>query len=51
MEYVATSDRTQIEMVCLVAEIEADNPVRFIDAFVEKLDLEQLGFELKDLKN
>ena len=28
-----------------------DNPVRFIDAFVEQLDLLKLGFEVKTLKN
>jgi len=38
-------------MVSLEELIEADNPVRFVDAFVEKLDLAQLGFQMKDLKN
>jgi transposase len=30
--------------------IEQENPVRFIEAFVEKLDLIQLGFVIKELK-
>ena len=30
---------------CLEDWIDADNPVRVIDAFVEKLDLSGLGFE------
>jgi hypothetical protein len=45
------SDRTQLEMVSLEELIEADNSVRFVDAFVDKLDLKALGIGLKELKN
>ena len=31
-------------------QIEKDNPVRFVDAFVERLDLSQLGFVVSALK-
>ena len=31
-------------------QIEQDNPVRFVDAFVEHLDLSQLGFVVSALK-
>ena len=31
-------------------QIEQDNPVRFVDAFVEHLDLNQLGFVVSALK-
>lgn len=34
----------------LDVEIGSENVVRFIDAFVDKIDLEQLGFEVKPLK-
>ena len=51
VEKVSTSDRTQMEMVYLNAQIEPDHPARFIDAFVDKRDWEQLGFQLKALKN
>lgn len=51
MEYITTSDRTQLEMVSLEELIEADNPVRFVDAFVDKLELGELGFQLKELKS
>ncbi|MEG2310239.1 hypothetical protein [Chryseobacterium sp.] len=30
--------------------ISGDNPVRFIDAFVENIDLKALGFELRTPK-
>ena len=30
--------------------IEQDNPVRFVDAFVDHLDLNQLGFVVSALK-
>ena len=29
--------------------ISEDNPVRFVDVFVDNLDLEKLGFEKADL--
>ncbi len=35
---------------CLEQNITKDNPVRFIDAFVENVDLGALGFELQTLK-
>ena len=34
----------------LEMQIEQDNPVRFVDAFVEHLDLSQLGFVVSALK-
>ena len=34
----------------LEMQIEQDNPVRFVDAFVEHIDLSQLGFVVSALK-
>ena len=34
----------------LEMQIEQDNPVRFVDAFVDHLDLSQLGFVVSALK-
>ena len=34
----------------LEMQIEQDNPVRFVDAFVDHLDLNQLGFVVSALK-
>jgi transposase len=49
MDHIQPINRNQIEMICLEQQIEADNAVRFIDAFVEKLDLAQLQFQLKPI--
>ena len=35
---------------CLEDHISADNPIRFIDAFVENIALKTLGFDVKTLK-
>lgn len=44
--YVEGSDRDQVTLLpeCLDDYIGEDNPVRAVDAFVEELDLEALGF-------
>jgi transposase len=45
--FIVGEDRHQITMLpeCLDDYIADDNPVRVIDAFVEELDLQDLGFE------
>jgi transposase len=45
--FVEGIDRGQVTLFpdCLEDWIDADNPVRVIDAFVEKLDLSGLGFD------
>lgn len=50
MEYISTANRNQLEFNCLEDFIEKENPVRFVEAFVEKLDLTQLHFTVKELK-
>ena len=47
MGYIGGESRNQRYLLPETIDdyIGADNPVRFVDAFVEKLDLEQLGFE------
>lgn len=49
MHYIKASNRSQIKMNCLEEQIEADHQVRFIDAFVEKLDLDALGYIVSKL--
>jgi len=39
MEYISTANRSQLEFNCLEDLIEKENPVRFIEAFVEKSTL------------
>jgi len=50
MNYITGSNRLQLEMGCLEENVEQDNPVRFIEAFVEKLDLKQLQFVYREIK-
>ena len=50
MNFIATQDRFQMTLGSLEDKITDDNPVRFIDAFVEHLDLPKLGFIVNTLK-
>jgi hypothetical protein len=44
MQYIQRHDRNQTYFITLDDQLAIDNPVRLIDAFVDKLDLEKLGF-------
>jgi hypothetical protein len=46
MEYIQAHNRSQIRMNCLEAQIASDNQVRVLDAFVEQLELVQLGYQI-----
>jgi len=50
MKYVESTPRNQIHLYsqCIDEIVEADNPVRFIDLYVNELDLEKLGFRVVD---
>jgi len=50
MQHISSKNRHQIEFTSLDDLIEADNTVRFVDAFVDKLELNKLGFTLNTLK-
>lgn len=50
MEYIQPSNRHQLSFSSLEDSIEQDNPVRFIEAFVEQLDLAQLSYVTTTLK-
>lgn len=45
MGYIEGHDRNQIIMASLDEYISDDNPVRVIDAYVDALDIEKLGFQ------
>ena len=47
---MAAQDRFQTRFTSLEEPIEADNPVRFIDAFVDTLELTKLGFVVPESK-
>ena len=44
MQYIQGNNRNQTYFITLDAQLAADNAVRLIDAFVDKLDLQKLGF-------
>ena len=50
MQHIIPKNRQQYEFVSLEDFIEKNNPVRFVDAFVEKLELDKLGFKLNTIK-
>ena len=50
MAYLEDRDRFQIRMGSLEEAIEKDNPVRFVDAFVEHLDLSKASFAVSAIK-
>lgn len=50
MAYVIPQDRLQIQMRSMEECVSKDNPVRFLDAFVEQLELPKLGFVVCEVK-
>lgn len=50
MQHITGISRHQLRISSLEDAISADNQVRFIDVFVENLDLTRLGFGIKMLK-
>lgn len=50
MNHITGIPRLQMQMSSLEDSIDQENPVRFIDAFVDQLDLLKIGFKVKTLK-
>ena len=50
MQHITPKNRQQYEFISLEDFIDKNNPVRFVDAFVEKLELDKLGFKLSTIK-
>ncbi len=44
MQFIQGSSRHQTYFATLEDQVAANNPVRLMDAFIEKLELEKLGF-------
>jgi len=51
MQYIQGISRQQLQISSLEDTITADNPIRFIEAFVNHIDFEKLGFQTKVLKS
>ena len=50
MQHIQGIARHQLQVSSLEDSISQDNPVRFIDAFVNSIDLEKIGFTPRVLK-
>ncbi len=50
MQHIQGISRHQLQMSSLEDKISTDNPVRFIEAFVNVIDFEQVGFQSKFLQ-
>ena len=50
MQHIQGISRQQLQLTSLEDTIAADNPVRFIDAFVNSTDLIKIGFTPRELK-
>ena len=50
MQYIQGIPRHQLHMSSLEDKITANNPVRFIEAFVNHIDAVKVGFQPKVLK-
>lgn len=50
MQHIQGISRNQLQIVSLEDKITSDNSVRFIDAFVNHIDLNKIGFASKVLK-
>ena len=44
MQFIQGSSRNQTYFATLENQVTADNPVRLIDAFIDNLELQKLGF-------
>ena len=44
MQFIKGNNRHQTFFGTIEEQVAADNPVRLIDAFIDKLDLQKLGF-------
>jgi len=44
MQFITGADRNQTYFATLEEQVSTDNPVRLIDAFIDKLELEKLSF-------
>jgi HJR/Mrr/RecB family endonuclease len=51
MQHISGTSRQQLQISSLEDKIASDNPVRFIEAFVEHISLEALGFAIQTIKS
>ena len=50
MDFITPQNRQQVTFRSFEFKITADNPIRFLEVFVEHLELEKLSFVVLELK-
>lgn len=50
MDYIQPHNRHQVTFGSIEEQIEQDNAVRFVELFVEQLELNMLGYEVQPLQ-
>ena len=50
MQFIQGNNRHQTFFSTLEDQVAADNPIRLIDAFIDKIDLAKMGFPKTKLK-
>ena len=51
MQHISGISRQQLQISSLEDKIALENPVRFVEAFVENISLESLGFTVQTIKS
>jgi transposase len=51
MQHIQGTQCHQLQMNSLESKIASENPVRFLDAFVEHISLESVGFAVQSLRS
>jgi len=51
MQHITGISRQQLQISSLEDKITTDNPIRFIEAFVEIISLESVGFTIQTIKS
>ena len=51
MQHITGISRQQLQISSLEDKITLDNPIRFIEAFVENISLQTIGFTAQIIKN
>jgi len=51
MQHITETYRKQLQISSLEDKITTNNPIRFIEAFVENISLESVGFTIQTIKS
>ena len=51
MQHISGISRQQLQISSLEDKIALENPVRFVEAFVENISLESIGFRVQTIKS